>query len=236
MKTYRLAIALCILLALTACRSSRRAAKENPVPTIAQQDTVKTTTSSTGKTKREVRSSSVQALSAKMNLKLQAGGKSINCSGTYRLKRDEVVQINLVYTVLVLPVNVGTLELTPDSILLIDRLNKRYCRVAYGDVPELKKAGVDFYYLQRVFWGDDEKVKNAYVSCTYDKWTKLSDGKFPQVIDFGLKSSGAAKYKATFDLSKIQETDKWETHTSIPSKYKSVSLKTVMNAIMSVAK
>lgn len=236
MKTIRFAtIALLALLLLAGCRSSRRAAKEQPtIPTLTSQDTLSTTRP--GKEKREVRNSSVKALTAKMNLKLQAGNKSVNCTGTYRLKRDEVVQLNLVYTVLVLPVNVGSLELTPDSILLVDRINKRYCRVAYSQVPELKKEGIDFRYLQRVFWGDDEKVKSNVVSCLYNNWISLSDGKFPQHIDFTLKGSSAGKYKATFVLSKIQETEKWETHVDVPVKYKAVSLKTVMNAIMSVAK
>ena len=235
MKLYRLLlIAVLALCVMAGCRSSRRATKENV--TLPPSEVEQPKTPVVEKQKKETRSSNVSALSAKMNLKLQAGNKHVTCGGTYRLKRDEVIQINLVYTVFVLPINVGTLELTPDSILVLDRINKRYCRAAYSQVPELKKAGVDFRYLQRVFWGDDEKVKNDFVSCVYDDWTKLSDGRFPQRIDFGLKASGTAKYKATFELSKIQETGKWESRVDVPSKYQAVSLKTVMNAIMSVAK
>jgi len=227
------ALVLMALIVFSGCRSSRRAAKETTTPVVIPQDTVPVVV--TPKVTKEKRSSSVNALSAKMNLSLQAGKKSVNCTGTYRLKRDEVVQINLVYTVLVVPVNVGSLELTPDYVLVVDRINKRYCKAAYDQIPEFKKAGVNFQLLQRVFWGDDEKVRNDFVTCVYSQWVNLSEGKFPGVIDFGLKGS-STKYKAVFKLSKIQETDKWDTHVSVPSKYSPVSLKTVMNAIMSVAK
>ncbi len=254
MKQIRLFIALLALAALAGCRSTKNAQQSgNDVtqvvaPTVSTQNS---TTSTKGKTTTQTKSSSsatkkssstqkrstnVNAVSSKMNLKLEGGGKKVTCSGTYRLKRDDVIQINLVYTVLIVPLNVGTLELTRDSILLVDRMNKRYCRAAYSDVPELKKAGVDFDYMQRVFWGDDEKLKNEFVDCVYSDWTKLGSGKFPCGLAFTLKKAGSSGYKATFNLTKVQETSDWEPRTEIPSRYKAVPLKTVLNAIMSVAK
>ncbi|MCD7720997.1 MAG: DUF4292 domain-containing protein [Prevotellaceae bacterium] len=222
MRRYKsLIYVLAFTLALAGCRSSHNATQGGAT---GQSSLV------------NGRNTSVNSLTAKMKLSLEAGGKSISLGGTYRLLRDDVVQINLTYSVLIVSMNVGTMELTKDSILIIDRMEKRYCRVAYKQIAPLREAGVDFDYLQRVFWGDAADVTNKYVSWSYGSWLPLSDGQFPQELSLTLKDNNSKQYKATFTLSKVQETSDWDTRTSIPSGYEEVTGETVMKAIMSVAK
>jgi hypothetical protein len=217
-QTRLLLLVLSLPLLFGACRSSRHAAKSG-IPAAETRSAVTT----------------VKAVAAKMNLRLETGSKSVDVGGSLRLKRDEVIQLNLTYT-LIVTVNVGTMEITPDYILILDRLNKRYCRVSYSDVPQLAKAGIDFPYLQCVFWGEaGESPRKELVEWAYDNWMVLGDGQFPGQTTFTVKA-GSVPYRAVISLSNIRENDSWETHTEVSSKYTPVPLSTVMNALMSVAK
>ena len=126
----------------------------------------------------KVQPTGVDALTAKLELTLETGGKSVDVGGSYRLQRDKVIQINLTYT-MIITVAVGTMELTPDYILILDRLNKRYCRIRYSDVPSLEQAGIDFKYLQSIFWGEAEKSPSNILEWTYSDWQPLGNGSFP---------------------------------------------------------
>ena len=217
-QTRLLLLVISLPLLFVACRSSRHATKSG-IPAVEKRSAVTT----------------VKAVTAKMNLTLESGSKSVDVGGSLRLKRDEVIQLNLTYT-LIITVNVGTMEITPDYILILDRFNKRYCRVSYSDVPQLAEAGIDFAYLQRVFWGEaGESPRKELVEWTYAGWTALGDGQFPGQTTFTAKA-GSVPCRAVISLSNIRENDNWETRTEISSKYTPVSLSAVMNALMSVAK
>ncbi len=229
-KYYQLSLILFVALMLVGCRSSRHTSKEfdTEIPGVVTGEIIQANGEG---------SSALQGISAKLKLKLEAGDKSISCGGTYRLKRDEVVQIDLTYTVFIVSVNVGILELTKSHILVLDKINKRYCRAKYSEIPALKDANVDFDFLQRIFWGDVDGVNNSYIDCTCGNWMQLTNGeKFPLEIELTFKEQKASKYKATIELSKVQETINSDTNIEIPSGYEEVSLQTVMNAIMNVAK
>ncbi len=233
---------------LAGCRSSRRAEKQQSALSSEVQTGVgglvgdSTGTSVAGQDsdsdKKSVsaqRNTTVEALSAKMDINLRQGNKTIHCTGTYRVKRGEVVQLNLVYTVLIMPVNVGTLELTPDGLLVIDRMGKRYCRVAFSDIGQLQKYGVNYELLESLFWGDAGDIDTNVVGCTYDSWTNLSQGRFPQGITISLKS-GKQTASANIQLSNIKETGDWDYPTKVSGKYTQVTPDQVMNAIIGAAK
>lgn len=253
-----LSFVVCALL-LSACRSSRHASRENEASTevynngetggkLPTSETVTTPSKDAEKDskkdkndkkrkkqdneKAQSRKTSAEAMTAKMDLTLKSGSKSITVGGNYRLKRNEMVQINLVVS-MIISVNVGTLELTPDYILVIDRLHKRYCKVAYTDVPSLGQAGIDFNYLQRVFWGEAEESPIKEITWKYDNWLPLADGQFPGKLQFALKTSGAS-YQAQFDLRNLSVSDNWSTRTEVSSKYTAVSLEDIMKTMMTV--
>ena len=250
MKTIKiLMLSALVVVFFTACRSSRHAAKTDGETGISQMQTSpvqnvlgeddqkgKKKDKKKKKEKEKVRTNTtgVSALTSKMNLTLEAGGKKINVGGTYRLKRDEVVQINLTYTMLI-SVSVGTMELTPDYLLFVDRINKRYCQAAYSDIPALAEAGVDFNYLQRIFWGEAESSPTPALEWNYANWAPLGEGQFPGQIRFTLKH-GSSTYKANFDLSNPREDDDWEKRTTVSSKYTPISFNVAMKAILNLVK
>ena len=226
MKIANKILPVCMAVALlTACRSSRHATTDAGAGTLPDAQTGATTV---------VPRPKAEALTAKLNLTLESGGKQINVGGNYRLKRDEVVQINLTYT-MVFTISVGTLELTPDYLLLLDRINKRYCRIRYSEEPSLAQAGITFDYLQSVFWGEAGESPTKALEWAFSNWTDFEGGRLPQQIQFTLRPTSSA-YKATFLLSNLRADSDWETHTEFSSKYTAVSLDTVMRALMSVAK
>lgn len=235
-----LLIALVALLVLTGCRSSRKAEKD--VDTTAVESVLGGGDNKGSQVAKDEQkpvsglkasATGIESLSSKMDLTLGMGKKSVKVGGTYRLKRNDVIQINLTYTLLI-TINVGTLELTRDSVLVLDRLHNQYCRAAYKDIPMLQQAGVDFDLLQRVFWGEAEDVKNKYFQCSYSDWTTLGKGKFPQKVNLNL-SNGSRSYFANFVLNNPKEATGWDARTKVSSKYTAVPIETVMKMIMAVA-
>ena len=89
-------------------------------------------------------------VTSKLNLTLQAGGKSLSVGGNCNLKHGEVIQLSLVALGLM---EVGRLEFTPHYMMLINRMERQYVKVSYSEVPFLQEAGVDFNTLQALFWG-----------------------------------------------------------------------------------
>ncbi len=249
--------ALVAVALLSSCRSSRHAVRTPDVTTGASQvvttdtptesakgketdkssmksaETEKETTKGSRKKSSVQQRTSAQSLTSKLNLTLSSGSKKLNVAGTYRMKRNEVIQINITYTLLV-TVNIGTLELTPDYILVLDRFHKRYCRVGYSEVPALVQNGIDFAYLQRIFWGEAEDSPSKAITWKYADWMSFADGQFPANIQFELKHS-SSNYKANFDLSNLRESADWDSPTEVSSKYTAVSFDTVMRMIMSMA-
>lgn len=216
---------IALVMLLGACRSSRHAQRTD-VYTGATQQGQETTT--------VVARNNAQAVTAKLNLSLEAGSQKITLGGTYRLKRNEVIQLNLTYTMLV-TVNIGTLELTPDYMLVMDRWNKRYCRVTYDEVPMLAQSGINYAYLERIFWGESTESPTPALTWKYADWSPLGDGQFPGRIQFTVHS-GASSYQAIFSLSNLRENSDWETRTEVGANYTPISLDAVVKALMSVAK
>ena len=85
-----------------------------------------------------------------MSFSLQMGNKDISVPGALRMRKDQVIRIQLFIPIL--GTEVGRLEFTPDYVLIIDRLHKEYIKADYNQVDFLKKQGVNFYSLQALFW------------------------------------------------------------------------------------
>lgn len=91
------------------------------------------------------------SISAKINLNLSAGAKSARVGGSLKMKRNDVIQISLVALGLM---EVGRMELTPDYIMVVDRMSHQYVKCRYADVDLLSNAGIDFYTFQSLFWDE----------------------------------------------------------------------------------
>ena len=89
-----------------------------------------------------------EGLTAKMSLALDVSGKTTKVNGTMRIKKGEVVQLSIAP---LLGIEVARAEISPDGVLVIDRVNRRYVRVSFNELQELTNAQLDFYSLQALF-------------------------------------------------------------------------------------
>ncbi len=90
-----------------------------------------------------------KGFSSKIQLTISNGQKDFNVSGTLRMKKDEVIRIQLTPLGMI---EAGRIELTKDYVLFINRLNKEYVKTRYDQVDFLNRNGLDFYSLQALFW------------------------------------------------------------------------------------
>ena len=90
-------------------------------------------------------------LTASLDVSLDLGGRNVSCNGKLRMKRDDVIRIQLVALGIV---EAGRLEFTRDYVLFMDRINKQYVKVPYEQVDFLAQNGINFYMLQALFWNE----------------------------------------------------------------------------------
>lgn len=150
-------VTLCLPLLLGACGTKQAVMGNKNSPS---------TTASTGSSSRGQQSEAVQKLSfvqkvsdnqvyaknitGNMSFNIQMGDKDISVPGALRMRKDEVIRIQLFIPIL--GTEVGRLEFTPKYVLIIDRLHKEYIKADYNQVDFLQKQGVNFYSLQALFW------------------------------------------------------------------------------------
>lgn len=89
------------------------------------------------------------ALTAKVSLAIDLEGKgATKVNGNLRIKKGEVIQLSVVP---LLGIEVARAEISPDGVLVIDRMNKRYVEVSFAEVWALANVELDFHTLQALF-------------------------------------------------------------------------------------
>lgn len=90
-------------------------------------------------------------ITSKMKFKVKLGDKEVSLGGNLRMKRDDVIRLQLTAFGLI---EAGRMEFTKDYVLVMDRINKQYVKVSYNDVDFLRQSGLNFYSLQALFWNE----------------------------------------------------------------------------------
>lgn len=80
---------------------------------------------------------------------IDTGSKNISVGGSIRLRKDDVMRIQLTALGLM---EVGRLEFTKDYVMIVDRIHKEYIKADYNKVDFMKRNGLNFYTLQALFW------------------------------------------------------------------------------------
>lgn len=90
-----------------------------------------------------------QAVTGKVAFSLDMGSKgTTSLSATVRMKKGEVIQLSVAP---LLGIEVARVEITPDRILAIDRLHKRYVEISFGTLSGMLHTELDFNSLQSLF-------------------------------------------------------------------------------------
>ena len=134
-----LGIAVLVLL-LASCSSTQSLKKSQSIEGMTETEYVESVISHAG---------GWDALTAKMALAIDWEGKgTTKVNGTLRIKKGEVIQLSIAP---LLGIEVARAEISPDGVLVIDRMNKRYVEVSFAEVKALANADLDFHTLQALF-------------------------------------------------------------------------------------
>lgn len=198
------------LLMLASCHSSKKMTTDN------NKTNVTTTEVSKKKDKKDkkdadVQSSTIQAgtnFTAKIKATVVQDGQELTTNGALRMRYDDVIQITLVDPILGVT-EVGRLELSPDNILLIDRLNKRYVSTTYEEFMALKSHNIDFATIQDFFW---QEAQNS------DKLSYTIPAKKNIKLDLKLSNKGSAS--------------DWNPHTTVSGKYTKTDINRLFGSML----
>lgn len=137
--------ALSMLLVLGACKSSKSLEKPGTAGSgvVADAQGFLQKVSDNAQTAKFVTS--------KIKFQVQIDSKDISLSGNLKMKRDDVIRLQLMAFGFV---EAGRLEFTKDYVLVMDRINKQYIKVPYSEVDFLRSSGINFHSLQALFWNE----------------------------------------------------------------------------------
>ena len=104
------------------------------------------------KTSRKVTSSlgEPRFLSSKVQLTIPNKGGTITVNGTMKLVSGERMQLSLLMPIL--RSEVARLEITPDDVLVVDRMGKRYVRATRKELKDVLPKKADFAHLEKMLF------------------------------------------------------------------------------------
>ena len=112
-------------------------------------------------------------ITSKVELTLRSGDKELSVAGSLKMRRDEVIRIQITPMGLM---EVGRIEFGRDSVLIMDRMNKEYVTGSYADIDFLKNNVLDFYALQSLYWNElfmpgEQGVKDSMLKRYEIEWS-----------------------------------------------------------------
>lgn len=164
---------------------------------------------------------------------LKSGDRSVSLGGSLRMKRDDVIQMNLTYGFL--GIGVGSMELTQDSVLFVSRMTKQYTRSSYDELSEIVGKRISFADIQRYFWGEAGEGKTPVVSWKYTGFSDMGDDRrLPSGLELSVKSPGRSA-DALIQLSNPRVDDDWNKRTRINERnYDRLTLEQVARLLLSI--
>lgn len=192
-------VALGVML-LASCRSSKKMAKEETDVVSSKVETVE-----------QKKAPKHTEISSKVRVKIIADGKDMSTNGQLKMRWNDVIQISLVDPLLGM-MEVGKMEISQDSVLIIDRVNKRYISETYNKLSALAGVSITFESVQDLFW-DQVQKSGANGTVTYTLPVKK-----PVTIEAKLGN-------LSFDSG-------WNGHTTVTSKYQKVSIEALFKAML----
>lgn len=217
------------VLTLTACRSSRHASKDDastPTTTITQpsesagsNDGGKAEDKDSKANKKDDKKDQEDSVSqlniaagsnltAHVKIKVTQAGNNMSTSGTLRMRYGEVIQITLFDPILGIA-EVGRMEIAPDNILVIDRINKRYVITDYEEFKALKDNNVNFDAIQDIFWKEAQASDHLSYTIPASKPIKLD-----------------------LQISGRDNSNKWNAHSSVSNKYTKTDVNKLFSSMM----
>ena len=90
-------------------------------------------------------------ITSKVKFSVEVGPQKLTLTGNLKMKRDDVIRLQLMAFGFV---EAGRIELTPDYVLIMDRINKQYLKAPYVQVDFMRNNGLNFNTMQALFWNE----------------------------------------------------------------------------------
>ena len=90
-------------------------------------------------------------ITSKVKFSIEVGVQRLTLTGNLKMKRDDCIRLQLMAFGFV---EAGRIELTPEYVLIMDRINKQYLKATYSSVDFLRNSGLNCYTLQALFWNE----------------------------------------------------------------------------------
>ena len=135
---------LVVPLMMASCRSHKKVVTDTPVVISPEQTELLEKVDS--HTQRNM-----TFVGSKLKFTVNVGDKEISLTGNLRMKRNDVIRLQLMAFGLV---EAARLEFTQDDVLIMDRINKQFLKAPYSDVDFLRNSGINFNTLQALFWNE----------------------------------------------------------------------------------
>jgi ABC-type transport system involved in Fe-S cluster assembly fused permease/ATPase subunit len=151
-------------------------------------------------------------LSSKLQLTIPYQGDIITLSGIMKMKSGERIQSSFLMPVL--RYEVVCMDITPNEVLFVDRMNKCYVRAAQSDINALLTRKINFEKLEELLFDASQSGEKATITAE----------------DLNLKSFGAVKLRL-YDFSTADLTI---VPTEVPARYKPVDLDELLKLLLSL--
>ena len=185
----RIVYLLLVVVVLAGCKSSKRLV--------------------TSETKAPV--SSYLASKLQLTIPDKKGG-SLSVGGTMRMKTHERVQISLLMPIL--RTEVARIEVTPEEVLLVDRMNRRFVRASKEELKGILPKNAEFSRLEKIL--TDASLPGGKTELTGN--------------DIGISSLEKAKVQ----LYEFSTKEFSMTPTELSSKYRQVPLEELIKMLVAL--
>lgn len=125
-----------LLVLLAGCKSSRKVATVEGARAMSHREFIRS---------MEERSVRFRTFAARLNVDLELSGKRMSSKVELKMLKDSAFQLSVQPF---LGIEVFRLELTPDSVKIMDRMNKRYMAENYANLRGQTPIEFNFYNLQ----------------------------------------------------------------------------------------
>lgn len=137
---YLYVTAIIMILLVSSCSSTKNLKKNVIVGNLTQDEYVMNLFE---------KSKEWNAVSGKIVLTINKADKEpLSVSGSLKIKRNEVIQLSIAP---ILGIEVARAEFTPNGILIIDRLKKRYITATFDELRQMSNTNLDYNILQSLF-------------------------------------------------------------------------------------
>ncbi|MDR2139104.1 MAG: DUF4292 domain-containing protein [Tannerella sp.] len=133
-----------------------------------------------------------ETLSARMQVELtMPGGKTFTSRAGLKIRKNDRIQLSLQP---LLGIEAFRMDLSPDSIWIVDRLNKRFLAENFSSLRDSSRIEFNFYNLQALFTnqlflpGETELPENAFTRFRHH----------PAAHGYTLHTQGAYRWQYTF--------------------------------------